>query len=62
MDTLNHIDRNRYLQVARKQAEVWTQLVEAISGDWKRSVAGGWHIQPEIRLEDVLEDLDHGRD
>lgn len=62
MDMLNQIDRNLYLEVARKQAEVWSELVRAIAGDLRRSIGGGWDLQPGIRVEEVMEDLEYGRD
>lgn len=62
MDMLNQIDRNLYLEVARKQVEVWSELVTAISADWRRSIGGGWDLQPDIHVEEVMEDLAYGRD
>lgn len=59
---LNQIDRNLYLEVTRKQAKVWSELVRAISGDWRRATGGGWDLQPDIRVEEVMEDLEYGRD
>lgn len=62
MHTLNQMDPHLYLEVLRKQAQVWTDLVEVVEGAWRRSFSLGWKVEPSISEDEVFADLAYGRD
>jgi hypothetical protein len=51
-----------YLEVLRKQAEVWDELIAAFTSTWDRMFQPRWTPENKISLEDVLADLTYGRD
>lgn len=63
MHTLNLMDPNLYVEVLRKEAQVWdTDLTAAFKEAWKRSFSPRWTVQTRISEQEVLVDLAHGRD
>ena len=62
MHIVSQMDPNLYLEVLRKQAEVWEDLFTALEDNWNRWVRR--HRAPEsvISIEEVLADLAYGRD
>lgn len=62
MHTLNQMDPNLYADVLRKQAQVWTELMDAAEDIWNRSLSLDWVAEPSISEEEVLADLAYGRD
>jgi len=62
MHTLNQMDPNLYLEVLRKQAQVWTDLMEAVEDMWSWSFSFDWAVEASVSEEEVLGDLAYGRD
>ena len=62
MHTLSQMDPNLYLEVRRKQARVWDDLIAAVREAWNRRFKPRWTPESKISLEDVLGDLAYGRD
>ena len=62
MHTLNQMDPNLYLEVLRRQAQVWSDLRTALEETWNRSFSLRWTVKTSISSEEVLADLVHGRD
>jgi hypothetical protein len=56
------MDPNLYLEVRRKQARVWDDLIAAVRETWNRRFKPRWTPKSKISLEDVLGDLAYGRD
>jgi len=56
------MDPNLYADVLRKQAQVWTELMDAAEDIWNRSLSLDWVAEPSISEEEVLADLAYGRD
>jgi hypothetical protein len=56
------MDPNLYLEVLRKQAQVWTDLMEAVEDMWSRSFSFDWVVEARVSEEEVLGDLAYGRD
>jgi hypothetical protein len=56
------MDPNLYLEVLRKQAQVWTDLMEAVEDMWSRSFSFDWAVEARVSEEEVLGDLAYGRD
>jgi len=56
------MERSPYLDVFKKQKEVWSDLITAFELGWKRSLSSDWRIDPLISSEEVLADLTYGRD
>ena len=57
MHILKQMDPNLYLEVVRKQAQVWDVLMAAFEDTWTRSAKLPWSPENSISLEDVLADL-----
>ena len=62
MHTVRQMDSNLYLAALRKQAEVWEGLLTALEDSWDRWVRRQWALESVISVEEVLADLDYGRD
>ena len=62
MHTLNQMDPNLYLEVLRKQAQVWTDLMEAVEDMLSWSFSFDWAVEASVSEEEVLGDLAYGRD
>ena len=62
MHTLNQMDPNLYLEVLRRQAQVWSDLRTALEETWNRSFSLRWTVETRISGEEVLADLGYGRD
>ena len=62
MHTLNQMDPNLYVEVLRRQAQVWTDLRTALEETWNRSFSLRWTVETRISGEEVLADLGYGRD
>ena len=62
MQMLNQMDPRLYLEARRKQGELWTTVLDAIESAWERAKAPPWTVDIRISIDDVLEDLAHGRD
>jgi hypothetical protein len=56
------MDPDLYLEVLRKQAQVWEDLMAAFEDTWTRWAKLPWTPENSISLEDVLADLAYGRD
>lgn len=62
MDALNQMDPKLYLNVLRKQSEVWADLVAALEDAWKHAVSPEWTVEVEISMEEILAELSYGQD
>jgi hypothetical protein len=62
MHIVSQIDPDLVARARRKQSEVWERVVATIGGEWERGWSRSWTVEPEIVLEDVMEDLGYGRD
>ena len=62
MHIVSQIDPDLYARARRKQSEVWERVVAAIGGEWERGWSRSWTVEPEIVLEDVMKDLEYGRE
>lgn len=62
MHMLNQMDPNLYLAVRRKQAQVWDDLIAALTANWSPHFRPRWTPKNRVSLEDVLGDLAYGRD
>lgn len=62
MHTVSQMDPNLYLEVLRKQAQVWEDLFTALEDSWDRWVRRQWAPESVISVEEVLADLAYGRD
>jgi hypothetical protein len=62
MHILKQMDPNLYLEVVRKQAQVWDDLMAAFEDTWTRWAKLPWTLENSISLDDVLADLAYGRD
>jgi len=62
MHMLNQMDPNLYLAVRQKQAQVWDDLIAALTANWSRHFRPRWTPENRISLEDILGDLAYGRD
>jgi hypothetical protein len=62
MHTLNQMDPNLYVEVLRRQAQVWTDLRTVFEETWNRAFSLRWTVETRISGEEVLADLAHGRD
>jgi hypothetical protein len=56
------MDPNLYLEVLRKQAQVWEDLFTALEDSWDRWVRRQWAPDSLISVDEVLADLAYGRD
>jgi len=59
---LKQMDPELYAEARRRQARVWTDLIEALRQVWRRSSRKGWAILPTVSPEEVEADLAYGRD
>jgi hypothetical protein len=59
---LKQMDPELYAEARRRQARVWTDLIEALRQVWRRSSLKGWAILPTVSTEEVEADLAYGRD
>ena len=62
MHTLNQMDPNLYLEVLRRQAQVWSDVRAALEETWNRSFSLRRRVETRISGEEVLADLGYGRD
>lgn len=62
MHRLNPNARSPYLEVLRRQKEVWELLIGAIETSWNRGFSMDWRVDPRISPEEVVADLTYGRD
>jgi hypothetical protein len=62
MHTVSQMDRNLYVRARRKQEELWDRIIAAVSGEWDRAWSRDWSVRPSVCSEDVMEDLEYGRD
>jgi len=56
------MDPKLYLNVLRKQSEVWADLVAALEDAWKHAVSPEWTVEVEISMEEILAELSYGQD
>ncbi len=61
MHMLNQMDPSLYAEVLRKQEQAWTDMMAAFEDVWKRSFRRRWTVAARISIEEVLADLDYGR-
>jgi len=62
MHILNQMDPNLYLEVLRKQAQVWDELRLALADTWGQWTAPKRTLDVVISLDEILADLAYGRD
>ena len=62
MHTVSQMDPDLYTRALRKQAELWDRIIAVLSGEWERGWSPTWTVNPRVTLEDVMEDLEYGRD
>lgn len=62
MHMLKQMDPNLYLEVRRKQAQLWDELIAAFEDSLERWVSPVRRPETGISIEEVLADLAYGRD
>jgi hypothetical protein len=62
MDALNQMDPKLYLNVLRKQSEVWADLAAALGDTWRRAVSPAWAVEVEISIDEILAELSYGQE
>lgn len=64
MQVLRRMDPELYHEVLRRRARVWNDLTAWIKSSWQRTRARRtrWQIEIPILLDEVLNDLGHGRE
>ncbi|UCH29166.1 MAG: hypothetical protein JSV06_12985 [Myxococcales bacterium] len=62
MHTVSQIDPDLYTTALRKQAELWDRIIAVLSGEWERGFSRSWTVRPRVTLEEVMEDLEYGRE
>ena len=62
MHTVSQMDPSLYARALRKQAEFYDRIIAVLGGEWERGWSPKWTVNPRISVDDVLEDLEHGRD
>jgi hypothetical protein len=51
-----------FTRAVRKQAELYHRIINVIGGQRERGWSRRWAVNPRIALEEVMEDLEYGRD
>jgi len=62
MHTLHQIDPTVYASARRKEAELWDRILAVLSGEWERGWSLKWSVDTVISPEEVMRDLEFGRD
>lgn len=62
LQAVGHIDRKLYHRTIRKQAELWDRIIDKLGGEWERAYSQSWSVEVSITWDDVVEDLQFGRD
>ena len=62
MHTVSQMDPNLYARALKKQAELVDRIVDVLSGEWERGWSRGWSVDPQVSLDEVMDDLEFGRD
>jgi hypothetical protein len=62
MHTVSQMDRNLYIRARQKQADLWDHIIATLSGGWHRGWSRDWPVDPRISPEEVMQDLQFGRD
>lgn len=62
MHTLSHLDPELFARALKKQADTVDRIIAALTGEWERGWSRTWRVHPRISVDEVLEDLRHGRD
>jgi len=62
MHTIHQIDPTLYARARREEAELWDRILAVLSGEWERGWSLKWVVEPRISTEEVMEDLEFGRD
>lgn len=62
MDAPNQMDPKLYLNVLRRQSEVWTDLWAAVGDSWRRAASPEWTVEVEISMEEILAELSYGQE
>jgi hypothetical protein len=56
------MDPSLYARARQKQSELWEQIIALIGGEWERGWSRSWAVEVRIALDELLEDLEYGRE
>jgi hypothetical protein len=56
------MDPSLYARARHKQAELWDRIIAVATGEWERGWSRKWTVDPAILLEEVMEELEYGRE
>jgi hypothetical protein len=62
MQTIHRLDSTLYAKALRKEAELWDRILAVMSGEWERGWTLKWTLEPAISTDEVMQDLEFGRD
>ena len=62
MHTVRQMDPHLYARALQKQSELWDRILYALGGEGERGWSLRWRVSPRISQEDVMADLEYGRD
>lgn len=62
MHIVNQMNPDLYVRARQKQAELWDRIIAMVSGEWARGWSRTWTVHPAIVLDEVMEDLEYGRE
>jgi hypothetical protein len=62
MHTVSQMDPHLYARALRKQAELWDRIIDVLGGELERGWSLRWTVNPRISLDEIMEDLEYGRD
>ncbi len=62
MHILDQMDPSLYARARQKQSELWERIIAVIGGEWERGWSRSWAVEPRIALEELLGDLEYGRE
>jgi hypothetical protein len=61
MHIVSQMSPEVYVRARQKQAELWDRIIAVVGGEWERGWSPSWRVDPLLRVEEVMEDLEYGR-
>lgn len=62
MHIVRQINPSLYARARQKQVELWDRIIAVTAGEWERGWSREWRVRPHILVEDVMDDLEYGRE
>jgi len=62
MHMVRQLNPQVYVRARQKQAELWDRIIAMVGGEWERGWSPSWTVHPVLRVDEVMEDLNYGRE